>query len=162
MRSEVAGPEVLFPNPVLEWLDQCLGRLVGLVERRHGASKVEVERLDLLLHEPVDPVQFLLELRFDLEIDRHRGLRVVRPGVVRNLPCPFGRFRIQESGWARSDGPDQFGGPSGQVQNDPAERFHPRVVGPPVYVAGVPAFEHDGQFEPGEDDVIVDVVDIAT
>jgi len=162
VRAEVAGPEVPFPDPVLEWPDQCLSLLIGLVERRYGASEVEVERFDLLPHEPVDPVQLFLELRFDLEIDRHSGLRVVRAGVTRNLPCPFGRSRIEDSGWTRSDGPDQFGSPSGQVQNDPAERLHPRVVGPPGYVAGIPAFEHDGQLEPGEDDVIVDVVDIAT
>ena len=64
----MAGPEAALLDLALEWWDDFLADRVGeVVGRLHD----EVERLDLLTNEVIDPVELLLELGVGLEIPRH-------------------------------------------------------------------------------------------
>ena len=106
--AEVAGPQALVLHLLLQRLDRASGDRVGLVVR---VAEHEVERLDLLAHELVDPVELFLELRIGLEIPRHGGLQSVEVIRARGsdtntavshhqprvLPSPRGRPRIERS-----------------------------------------------------------------
>ena len=67
--TEVGGPQPLAANLLLQGVDDLAPRpLEGLVLL---VPPDEVERLDLLAHEPVSPVQLLLELGLGFEVPRH-------------------------------------------------------------------------------------------
>ncbi len=66
--AQVAGPQALLPDLLLQGAHDSHGLLVRLVV---GVAQDEVERLDLIGDEPVGPVQQLLVLRVGLEIPRH-------------------------------------------------------------------------------------------
>ena len=67
--AEVGRPQPLAAHLLLQRVDDLAA---GVVERRElQAGPHQVERLDLLPHERVDPVQLRLELGLGLEIPRH-------------------------------------------------------------------------------------------
>src|ERR1700684_3980827 len=70
--AEVGRPQTLLGDRLLERVDDLPDRLARGRERQVGPD--QVERLDVLAHERVRPVQFRLELGLGLEIPRHRGV----------------------------------------------------------------------------------------
>ncbi len=71
LRPEMTGPEAPLLHLLLERRQYLLGTGIRHVE---GVTEDEIERLDLLTHELVHPVQLTLEL----------GLRVEIPGDCRS------------------------------------------------------------------------------
>jgi hypothetical protein len=71
--AEVTGPEPALLHLRLERLHHRARARVGLVVR---VAEYVVERLDLVAHECVDPVQLALKLRFGLEIPGHGSTSV--------------------------------------------------------------------------------------
>ena len=64
----MACPEAALLDLGLQRTDQGIAlRILDLI----GKAEDVVERLDLLLHKKVDPVQFLLKFRIGFEIPRH-------------------------------------------------------------------------------------------
>ena len=68
MRPEMGGPQAPLPDLLLQRRDELLADRVLHVP---GVVDHEVERLDLLPHERLDPIEFLLELGLGLEIPTH-------------------------------------------------------------------------------------------
>jgi len=70
--AEVAGPEPACANTILEWSQHRFVHGMRLVvESAFLPTEREVEGLDLRVHEVANPVELLLELRFDREVDGH-------------------------------------------------------------------------------------------